>query len=120
MIAFYRRIRAQLPNIRLTLVPSHDGYRSRSVRVNDRLVGLTRASLLQPADAEAAFVLTYASWTVDYVYCELGDADFLFRPREALPRRTTRLDATGSLHVYRNTFSAFEPETALLSGRAEE
>ena len=116
IIAFYRRIRAQLPNIRLTLVPSHDGYRSRSVRVNDRLVGLTRASRLQPADAEGAFVLTYAAWTVDYVYCELGDADFLFLPRQALPRRTTRLDEHASLHEYRNTFAALEAETAPLFG----
>lgn len=120
IIGFHRRIRAQLPDARLTLVPSHDGYRSRSIRVNDHLVGLTRASWLEPADAEAGFVLTYATWTVDYVYCELGDADFLFLPREALPRRTTRLDDSASLHLYRNTFSALVPGTVPLSTRSEE
>ena len=120
IIGFHRRIRAQLPHARLTLVPSHDGYRSRSVRLNDRLVGLTRAAWLEPADAGAGFVLTYATWTVDYVYCELGDADFLFLPREALPRRTTRLDEAASLHLYRNTFRALEAEMAPSSGQSEE
>ena len=89
-------------------MPSHDGYRSRSIRVNDRLVGLTRAAWLESRDA-AGYVLTYATWTVDYVYCELGDTDFLFLPREALPRRTTRIEEGTSLHGYRNSFDAFEP-----------
>jgi len=109
VLGFYRRIRAQIPNARLTLVPSHDGYRSRSIRVNDRLVGLTRAAWLDSAEASAGYVLTYATWTVDYVYCELGDTDFLFLPREALPRRTTRIGEGTSLHGYRNSFDAFEP-----------
>ena len=103
LLGFYRRIRAQIPDARLTLVPSHDGYRSRSIRVNDRLVGLTRAAWLESTDA-AGYVLTCATWTVDYVYCELGDTDFLF-----LPRCTTRIEEGTSLHGYRNSFDAFEP-----------
>jgi hypothetical protein len=84
IIGCHRRLRVQLPDARVALVPSHDGYRSRSVRVNNCLVGLTPASWQQPAHAEAGFVLTYATWAVDYEYCELGDADFLFLPRDAL------------------------------------
>jgi len=112
IIGFHRRIRAQFPHVRVTLVPSHDGYRSRSVRVNDRLVGLTSATWLESTDAQPGFVLTYATWTVDYVYCELGETAFLFLPREALPRRTTRLDEALSLDEYRNTFGAFASGTA--------
>jgi hypothetical protein len=114
IIGFHRRIRAQFPDVRLALVPSHDGYRARSIRANGWMVGLTSATWLEPSDAAAGFVLTYATWTVDYVYCELGEEEFLFLPREALPRRTTRLDEVLSLHAYRNTFSAFQtPAPAL-------
>jgi hypothetical protein len=110
VVGFHRRIRAQFPQVRLMLVPSHDGYRSRSIRANDRLVGLTRATWVDTEGGGAGFVLTYTTWTVDYVYCEVGDTEFLFLPREALPRRTTRLDEAMSLLPYRNTFSAFEAD----------
>ncbi len=85
----------------------HDGYRSRSVRANDRLVDDARGA----AGAHrcgGGSVLTYATWTVDCVYCELGDADFPLLPREAPPCRTSRLDEAAALQAYRNTFSGLE------------
>ena len=108
-----------MPGTRLTLIPSRDGFRTRRLQVNDRVVALTRAQRLPAATPTSmSYRLARAPWTVDFVYCELGPNDFLFLPRNTVPSRSTiLLDGRDSPYQsYRNTFAALAiaPSTGAL------
>ena len=42
-LRFYRRIRSSVPQQRVTLIPSRDGFRKRTVRIDGRTIALRRA-----------------------------------------------------------------------------
>ncbi len=76
---FYRRIRSQVPGVKLTLIPSREGFRKRSVRLGEHVVALRAA-----ADAAAARVPSSQAGAADFVYVDLGERDFLFVPAALL------------------------------------
>lgn len=109
-LAFYRRIRAERPAARLTLIPSRDGFRKRAVRVDGELVALARAV----PDAGGAYTLPGVASDAGFVYYELGPGDFLFMPRWLAPSGSpVRPDRQGSPHQrFTNTFEALSlPDT---------
>jgi hypothetical protein len=100
---FYRRIRTQVPGMKLTLIPSREGFRKRSVRLAGHLVALHA-----DADAAAARVPGVPSGTADFVYVDLGASDFLFVPAAVLATAASGGQPLGDAQAspYRNTFAA--------------
>ena len=111
--SFFEEARAQLTARRLGLVPSKSGFRTRVVRIDDRLAVLTAARPVTRAnDRQAAYALPPVPAHAAFVYVQLGARDFLFAPASALPARgTTFVDTPSSKYQrFRRTFAAIDGE----------
>jgi len=108
-VAFYRRVRSEMPTTRLTLIPSRDGFRKRTVRLGNYVVALKKATRGAASPSTAvAHTLVGPAGEADFVYFELDSTTFLFLPRHELASRATVFqDAVDSPHQpYKNTFAA--------------
>ncbi len=109
---FYRHARPHVGANRFTLIPIHDGFRKRAVRLDNRLIVLKsarEARRQRRADARAYALGGYGG-AADFVYYRLTDDGYLFMPRNVAPAvGTTFLDSPHSKYYqYRNTFEAVE------------
>jgi transposase-like protein len=128
-LGFYRRVRAQVPSQRVTLIPSREGFRRRTVRIGGRTVVLRRArrSGLSPRwGGGVEYALLAGNTEADFIYYELSTAEYLFVPRKLLPaHRTLFLDTDGSaFHRFKNTMAALsegrQAERRADGGRGED
>lgn len=107
---FYRHARAHFPPGELVLIPSHTGYRRRTVRLAGRLVVIKSARPVRAAraDGAATYVLPPRSRTADFLYYQLSADAYLFLPGESLPESgTTVIDNEQSKYWrFRNSFTA--------------
>ena len=112
--SFYRHARAHFQPRRFALIPARDGFRKRTVKLDERVVGLRQA---RPAgsrhrgrlhDTQSVYTLTASGAPADFLYYRLNDHDYLFVPRQALPATgTTYVDGETAKYLpFRNTFRA--------------
>jgi hypothetical protein len=112
--SFYRHARAHFQARRLVLIPARDGFRKRTVKLDEQVIGLRHA---RPArgqrpsvrgETQAAYTLSGAGAPADFFYYRLTDHDYLFVPRQAVPPSgTTYIDGETAKYLpFRNTFRA--------------
>ena len=112
-LGFYRRIRSSVPAQRVTLIPSRNGFRKRTVRIGGHTVSLRRARRNMSssrAHGGAVYVLARGEAGVDFVYYELAAGEYLLIPRELLSARSTIfVDAGASPYRrFKNTLAALD------------
>jgi transposase-like protein len=106
---FHRRLRAQVPSKRIGLIPARDGFRRRTVRLDDRVIALKRARVhAAHATATVSYRLVNGVGTADFIYYELNATDYLLLPRAVLQAQpTTFVDVEGqACRPFKNTFGA--------------
>jgi hypothetical protein len=113
--SFYQHARPYFAPGRIQLIPTRDGFRRRSVRLDGRTVAIMSArqhARLRQQPGHVAYILTRSSRLVDFVYYRLTQADYLLLPASAVPaERTTFLDiATSKYRRFKNTFEALPAE----------
>ena len=112
--SFYRHARVHFQARRFALIPARDGFRKRTVRLGESVVGLRQA---RPAgtrhrarldEAQAAYTLSASGEAADFLYYRLNEHDYLFVPRQAVPPTgTTYVDGETARYLpFRNTFLA--------------
>jgi Sigma-70, region 4 len=117
---FYRHARAFVDRGRIELIKASEGYRTRSVRIDRRIVVLREARMPQGAPSapsaanEREFLLAGCRETADFLYYRLTPDDYLLLPVREIPAAgTTFVDRPGSpYHTFKNTFGALRAETA--------
>jgi hypothetical protein len=110
-LRFYRHIRSSVPQQRVTLIPSRDGFRKRTVRIDGRTVALRRArrnSTASRSSAGTVYTLASGGPDADFLYFELSAEEYLLVPREYLPAGPVRfVDTGGSAYErFKNTVAA--------------
>ena len=111
--SFYQHARPHFEPGRIELIKALEGYRTRSVRIDDRLVAIRDArgsSMVRSRSKAVTYRLTRCRGAADFVYYRLNNSDFLFVPADLVPAGGTMFsEAPGSkYHKFRNTFAAFE------------
>ena len=107
--SFYQHVRPHLPPGRIELLRSRDGFRTRTVRLDDRAVAIRRAGLSPGGDGTAAYRLHRYRGPAEFIYYHLAAADYLFLPKSALPAEGALFfDVPASAYrPFKNTFAAF-------------
>lgn len=110
-LRFYRRIRSSVPQQRVTLIPSRDGFRKRTVRIDGRTIALRRARRTRASrrsNGGAIYTLTSNADAADLLYYELSSEEYLLVPREQLPiGAVTYVDTEASTYQrFKNTVAA--------------
>lgn len=112
--SFYDEVRRHVPAHRLGLVGSQNGFRTRVVRIDDRVAVLTAGRPLARATASrpASYALPPVPAHAAFVYVQLGPGDYLFVPARALPAGgTTFVDTPASKYQrFRRTFAAIDAD----------
>jgi len=113
--AFYRHARPFLERGRIELLRASDGYRTRSARIDGRVVVLRNAR--QSPDSRSAsgaveYLLSGSPGRAEFVYYRLTDQDYLLVPALDVPASgTTYVDGRSSpFAAFRNTFQALGGE----------
>ena len=84
-LRFYRRIRSSVPQQRVTLIPSRDGFRKRTVRIDGRTIALRRARRASRSNTGRVYTLASGrAWRGFPLLRALGRRVLLV-PREDLP-----------------------------------
>jgi hypothetical protein len=108
--AFYRHARAHFHRRDVLPVSGGSGFRKRVVRLHGRVVAIKSARPIPRGNRSVgpSYALTNAAASVDFIYYQLADAEFLVVPRDLIPSTgTTFLDTgTSRYQPYRNTFAA--------------
>ena len=115
-LGFYRRIRASVPAQRVTLIPSRNGFRKRTVRIGGHTVSLRRARRNKTSSREKGspvYALATGEASADFVYYELASGDYLLMPRALLHARSTIFvdGGTSPYRRFKNTLAALGPRT---------
>jgi len=112
-LRFYRHIRSSVPRQRVTLIPSRDGFRKRTVRIDGRTIVLKRARRNRATNGSTAGIYTLASGgaDADFLYYELSAEEYLLVPREHLPVGPVTFVDTGA-----STYQRFKNTVAALAG----
>jgi hypothetical protein len=113
-LGFYRRMRSSVPGQRVTLIPSRNGFRKRTVRIGGHTVSLRRARQHMSssrAHGSAVYALARGEAGVDFVYYELASGEYLLIPREVLSARPAIFVDAGSspYRRFKNTLAALDP-----------
>jgi hypothetical protein len=115
-LRFYRLIRSSVPKQRVTLIPSRDGFRKRTVRIDGRSIALRRArrQRVSRTNSGNVYTLTSNAAAADLLYYELSSEDYLLIPREQLPSGlVTYVDTDASAYrQFKNTLAALFARTA--------
>jgi hypothetical protein len=114
--SFYQHARPHVEPGRIQLIPTRDGFRRRTVRLDGLTVAIKNArqhAERRQEPGHVAYVLTSSSRLVDFIYYRLTPADYLLLPTSAVPaERTTFFDTpTSEYQRFKNTFEAFHPNT---------
>lgn len=109
--AFFRHARHQLARQRIELLKANDGYRTRSARIDNRLVALADARRLaeRGEDPDAArYLLGVYRGPAEFLYLRLTDEEYLLMPARLLDqRRVVFHDTADSPHrPFKNSFAA--------------
>jgi hypothetical protein len=117
--AFYRHARTFVERGRIELIKASDGYRTRSVRIDRRVVVLREARPSGRGHAPAPpsapeYLLASCREAADFLYYRLTTNDYLLLPVRELPAAgTTFVDRPGSpYHAFKNTFGALAAEAS--------
>ena len=110
-LRFYRHVRSSVPQQRVTLIPSRDGFRKRTVSIDGRTIALRRARRNRGSTRlgrEVVYSLANAPASVDLVYYELSVEDYLLVPRACLSAGpVTYVDTDASTYQgFKNTVAA--------------
>ena len=107
-LRFYRRIRSSVPQQRVTLIPSRDGFRKRTVRIDGRTIALRRARRASRSSTGRVYTLASGGPGADFLYYELSAEEYLLVPREYLPAGPVMfVDTEGSTYQrFKNTVAA--------------
>ena len=112
---FYQHARGHLAAGRIELIKSHQGYRTRSIRIDHCVLVLARARLIRSrksADTALSYTLAPARGAVDFgaTYPLTAD-DYLLVPAAEVPAEgATYTDRPGTaFRKYKNTFDALLP-----------
>jgi len=81
----YRHARPYVSPGRIQLVRARDGFRTRSVRLDDRTVAIRRAGQPGSAAGPTIYRLHRYRGPADYVYYHLAGSDYLFLPKRVIP-----------------------------------
>lgn len=83
-------------------------HRKRELFKDELFAGLKRARASATSAPASSYRLVNGEGDADFVYYELNDRDYLFRPRPVLRDGTaTFVDAAGATyHQFKNTFGA--------------
>ena len=105
---FYQHARPFLSPGRIQLVRARDGFRTRSVRLDDRTVAIGRAGLAAAGQGVAVYRLQRFRGPADFVYYHLGGSNYLFLPAAVIPPEGGRfVDQPDSAYQgFKNTFAA--------------
>jgi hypothetical protein len=108
--SFYRHARSHVQPNRFVLVPAHDGFKKREVRLDHCLIALREGRrTARPGSGGGAFTLASSPHLgADFIYYRLAEDDYLLLPREAIPPHGTTFLATeaSKYERFRNTFAA--------------
>ena len=106
--SFYQHARPYLSPGRIQLLRARDGFRTRSVRLDDHTVAISRATRLEAGPGPAAYRLHRYRGPADFVYYHLAGPNYLFLPSGVIPAAGARfLDESGSAYQsFKNTFAA--------------
>jgi hypothetical protein len=111
--SFYQHARPHFEAGRIELMKARDGYRTRSVRIDGRIVAIIEARRLAKAPREQAapaYSLPRYRGGAEFVYFRLSAEDYLFVPAiELLAGAITFFDGhASSYRPFRNSFDAFQ------------
>lgn len=106
-LRFYRHIRSSVPQQRVTLIPSRDGFRKRTVRIDGRTIALRRARR-RGSNGGTVYTLTGSAAAADLLYYELSAEEYLLVPREHLPAGVVTYADTdaATYRRFKNTLAA--------------
>lgn len=109
--SFYRHARPHFPPGRIQLIRARDGFRTRTVRVDNRTVAIRSAGRCATKGGgpdAATYRLTNCHGSIDLIYYRLDDTDYLLLPRQLLPPTGALfLDAPSSRYwPFKNSFDA--------------
>jgi hypothetical protein len=109
--SFYQHARPYVSPGRIQLMRARDGFRTRSVRLDDRTVAIRRAGQPGSAAVPTAYRLHRYRGPADFVYYHLAGSDYLFLPKSVIPvYGTVFLDEPASKYQrFKNTFQALTP-----------
>lgn len=102
---FYGHVRAHLGNGRVAPIRSTEGFRLRTVKIDDHIVAL-RDATRPPAERDSRW---RQARHAAYIYVRLPAGQFLFLPADALRAVAAARDDVGGdpgVERYRNTFDA--------------
>ena len=107
---FYRHARPYVSPGRIQLVRARDGFRTRSVRLDDRTVAIRRAGQPGSAAGPTAYRLHRYRGSADFVYYHLAGSDYLFLPAMVIPRwgEVFRDEPASGYRRFKNTFDALK------------
>ena len=118
--SFYQHARPHFERGRIELVKANEGYRSRSVRIDQRLIGIrdaSRSAVSRSRSGSVTYRLTRCRGTADFIYYRLTTTDFLFLPAHVVPAGGSMFSEGGSkYHQFRNTFEAFHTQKGIPNG----
>ncbi|MEP7309507.1 MAG: hypothetical protein ABJA98_28715 [Acidobacteriota bacterium] len=93
---------------RIQLLRARDGFRTRSVRLDDRTVVIGRAGQAEAGPGPTAYRLHRYRGSADFVYCHLAGSNYLLLPSHLIPPGGARfLDEPDSTYQrFKNSFAA--------------
>jgi len=106
--SFYQHARPYVSPGRIQLVRARDGFRTRSVRLDDRTVAILRAGQSEAGPGPVAYRLHRYRGPADFVYYHLAGSNYLFLPSHVIPPGGARfLDEPESTYRrFKNSFAA--------------
>lgn len=115
--AFFRHARHHLTRQRIELLKANDDYRTRSARIDNRLVALAEARRVADDGVTPGvprYVLGSYRGPAEFLYLRLSDEDYLLVPAHVLERRRVVFrDADDSpQRQFKNSFAALSLLTA--------
>ena len=113
--SFYNHARPHFDAGRIALIKAEEGYRKRSVRIDERIVAIRDASAsatLLRTSATPVYALQRYQGSADFIYLRLTDDDYLFLPRSELSVEGTTFSdrPTSRYRRFKNTFAALQAE----------
>jgi hypothetical protein len=109
--AFYRHARPYVAPGRIQLLTARDGFRTRTVRLDDRTVVIRRASPSGAEKSPVMYRLQPYRGPAEFVYYHLAGSDYLFLPANEIPQSgASFMDVPESKYQsFKNTFAAAQP-----------
>ena len=106
--SFYQHARPHVSAGRIQLLRARDGFRTRSVRLDDRTVAIRRASQVDAGPGPTAYRLHRYRGPADFVYYQLTGSNYLFLPSHVIPPGGARFldEPDATYQPFKNSFAA--------------